>query len=136
MDTSMGSMTTTKEWEWGPCEANSGIEDPLWGDAVAFLVDDEVQELYDDMREALNDVFDEAYPDPTPENEEEYFDRHAEWLDGFGRVVQPRREWNLIPGRKRAGWRLVRKSSVQPPLSVPSPSKSVTAALRTSPRAR
>lgn len=66
MDTSMGSMTTTKEWEWGPCEANSGIEDPLWGDAVAFLVDDEVQELYDDMRGCSTTCSTRHTPTPPP----------------------------------------------------------------------
>ena len=38
METVTGSMatqpTTTKEWEWTACEANSGMEEPLWGDAV------------------------------------------------------------------------------------------------------
>ena len=48
-----------------------------------FLIDEEVQNLYNDMRAALNEVFDEVYPDPTPENEEEYFDQHAEWVDCF-----------------------------------------------------
>ena len=32
---------------------------------------------------ALNIAFDECYPDPTPDNEEEYADRHVEWLDEF-----------------------------------------------------
>ncbi len=72
--------TTRRDWEWTACEACSGIEEPLWGDAVAFLLDEEVQELYNDMRFALNDVFDEVYPDPSPENEEEYFDRHVGWV--------------------------------------------------------
>ena len=87
MNTTIGSMmtqpTTTKDWTWTVYEANSGEMDEELTDRVASLVTDEVGELYNDMRFALNDVFDECYPDPTPENEEEYFDRHAEWVDWF-----------------------------------------------------
>ena len=87
MDTTIESMmtqpTTTKEWTWTVYEANSGEMDEELTDRVASLVTDEVGELYNEMRFALNDVFDECYPDPTPENEEEYFDRHAEWVDWF-----------------------------------------------------
>ena len=86
MDTTIGSMTTqpttTKEWEWTAWEACGGANEYL-RDRVALLVDDEVLELYDDMRAALNDVFDECYPDPSPDNEEEYNDRHVEWLDWY-----------------------------------------------------
>jgi hypothetical protein len=87
MDTTIGSTTTqpttTKEWEWIGHACECGGTDEVPSDRVASLVDDEVLNLYDDMRVALNVVFDECYPDPTPENEEEYFDRHVEWVDGF-----------------------------------------------------
>jgi len=86
MDTTIGNMTTqpatTKEWTWTGYEALAGTDQEL-DDGVAFLVDEELQDLYDDMRASLNYVFDEVYPDPTPENEQEYFDRHAEWVDWF-----------------------------------------------------
>jgi len=83
MDTTATSVTTTtKEWEWAACGACSGIEGEL-SDRVASLVDDEVQELYNDRRVVLSEVFDECYPDPTPENQEEYCDLHVLWLDGF-----------------------------------------------------
>ena len=87
MDMSIGNMTTQpttmKQWEWIGHACDCDGMDQVLSDRVASLVDDEVLKLYDDMRAALNDVFDECYPDPTPENQEEYFDRHMEWVDGF-----------------------------------------------------
>lgn len=87
MDTTIGSMatqpTTTKEWEWIGHYCECGGVEEVPSDRVASLVDDEVLELYDDMRVVLSDVFDERYPDPSPENQEEYCDLHVLWLDGF-----------------------------------------------------
>ena len=40
--------------------------DEVLSDRVASLVDDEVLKLYDDMRAALNNVFDECLPRPHP----------------------------------------------------------------------
>jgi hypothetical protein len=80
MNTTNGSTTTrpttTKEWEWTSIEASGGRDDELT-DRVALLVEEEALDLYDEMRAALNVVFDECYPDPTPENEEEYCHQHV-----------------------------------------------------------
>ena len=92
MDTVMGSMTTertaeptiTNEWKWDTCDAcmSNGTDEEL-SDRVATLLGDEIRRLYEEMRYLMNLAFDEVYPDPTPENEEEYFDEHVEWLDHF-----------------------------------------------------
>ncbi len=88
MDTTIGSMmtqpTTTRVWTWDVTDAcESDGTDEERSDRVASLVGDEVRRLYEEMRSALNIAFDECYPDPTPDNEEEYHDRHVEWLEWF-----------------------------------------------------
>jgi hypothetical protein len=88
MDTTVTSITneqtTTKEWKWTALEAcDCGETDEERSDRMASLVGDEVRRLYEEMRSALNDAFDECYADPNQDNEEEYNDRQVEWLDGF-----------------------------------------------------
>lgn len=76
--------TTSKEWEWDVTDAcDCGGTDEELSDRVASLVGDEIRRLYEEMRSALNVAFDECYADPTPDNEEEYNDRHVEWLDWY-----------------------------------------------------
>jgi len=88
MNTTIGSTatqpTTTKEWTWDASAASeSGGMDEELSDRVASLVGDEVRRLYEEMRSALNNAFDECYPDPNQDNEEEHNDRHVEWLDWY-----------------------------------------------------
>jgi predicted fused transcriptional regulator/phosphomethylpyrimidine kinase len=74
--------TTTREWTWDAWEACGGTDYDR-SDRVASLVGDEIREIYDDMRAALNIAFDDCYPDPSPDNEEEHSDRHVEWLEWY-----------------------------------------------------
>ena len=90
MDTTATSMmATTKEWEWTACEACGGMDEEQLSDRLASLVGGEVERLYEEMRDAFNIAFDECYPDPNQDNEEEYFDRHVEWVDWYENAM-----WN------------------------------------------
>ena len=93
--------TATREWTWDAADAahSDGTEEE-GSDRVALLVGGELRRLYQEMRDLLNDAFDRCYPDPTPENQEEHFDRHVEWLDGF--------EGEFFD-RMGAGWRLAKE---------------------------
>jgi hypothetical protein len=74
--------TTTKEWAWDASNAwdDYGTDDER-SDRVAWLVGDEVRQLYDEMRDLLDNAFDEYYPDQ--DDHELNWERRGKWLTEF-----------------------------------------------------